>query len=272
MTMNIKELDDLNLIGVYCIYCDCNGKKYIGSTTQSFLKRLGSHIASLKRGKHKNDYLQHAFNKYGEECFSVSILEVVEDKSKVLEREQHYLDTEKDLFNINPLASGTPNMSPETIVKRAATMRRKYANGEVVSKFHKGHTPWNKGLTSENTDYSYLKVKKTITPTLLDAQRKNGERIRNKEPKVEVYTESGDFLGVWRSSKDLEDWSLTEENDLPIKSRLPEESRGIPVKFLNSGNIKKMAKQNKPYKGLYYKLIKKEPNEFQQSIYYRHRD
>ena len=147
--------------GVYVIENLMNNKIYIGSSVMKVIKRINHHISMLKANKHKNTHLQNAFNKYGETSFCVSIIENTE-KHNTLEREQYWIDRHNfdDLYNINPLASGTPNMSKETILKRAETMKKRYASGEIQSNFKKGHIPWNKGKS--DIDYSYLKgVKKT---------------------------------------------------------------------------------------------------------------
>jgi group I intron endonuclease len=238
--------------GVYVIENLINNKVYIGSTTMRALKRIEHHISMLRAGKHKNTYLQNAFNKYGETSFSVSIVENTE-KHNALEREQYWIDREskENLYNINPLASGTPSMSKETIAKRAATMKRKYASGEIESSFKKGHTPWNKGRT--DIDYSFLKgVKKKKSEKVLKKLKLQSEKIREHSPKVYVYDENYNFLAEFRCGKDLEDWSLTEENTFPIKSRFSKERMGVPIKFLCSANIAKSCKTNKPYKGLIF--------------------
>ena len=205
----------------------------------------------LRAGKHKNIYLQHAFNKYGETSFCVSIIENTE-KQITLEREQYWIDREEkeNLYNINPLASGTPNMSTETILKRAATMKRKYASGEIQSTFIKGHTPWNKGIKGER---SYLKgVKKTKSEKVLQKWKDQGEQRRIDAPEVYVYDVNYNFLISFRSSKDLEEWSLTEQNNLSIGGRFTTERMGKPIKMLCSGNINKACKTGKSYKGLMF--------------------
>ena len=125
--------------GVYIIENLITNKVYIGSSTMKVIKRIYHHISMLRANKHKNKYLQNAFNKYGENSFCVSIIENTE-KHNTLEREQYYINREEkqNLYNINPLASGTPNMSKETILKRAETLRKKYASGEIQSNFKKG--------------------------------------------------------------------------------------------------------------------------------------
>jgi hypothetical protein len=236
--------------GVYVIKNLINNKIYIGSSVMRVIKRIEHHISMLRANKHKNAYLQNAFNKYGETNFCVSIIENTE-KHNTLEKEQYWINQYNfnDLYNINPIASGTPNMSKETILKRAETMKKKYANGELESNFKKGHIPWNKGRV--DIDYSYLKgIKKTKSEKVFKKFKKQSEEIRESSPKVYVYDLYYNFLAEFRCAKDLEEWSLTEYNNLPIKSRFEKERMGKPLKFLSSGNINKACKTGKFYKGL----------------------
>ena len=77
--------------GVYIIENLITNKVYIGSSTMKVIKRIYHHINILRANKHKNKYLQNAFNKYGENSFCVSIIENTE-KHNTLEREQYYID------------------------------------------------------------------------------------------------------------------------------------------------------------------------------------
>jgi group I intron endonuclease len=238
--------------GVYVIENLMNNKIYIGSSTMRVIKRIEHHVSMLKVNKHKNAYLQNAFNKYGETSFCASIIETTE-KHNTLEREQYWINQHNfdDLYNINPLASGTPNMSKETILKRAETMKKKYASGELQSNFKKGHIPWNKGRS--DVDYSYLKgVKKTKSEKVINKLKKQSEEIRESCPIVYVYDVNYNFLAEFKCAKDLEEWSLTEHNNLPIKGRFEKERMGKPLNFLSSGNINKSCKTGKSYKGLIF--------------------
>lgn len=60
--MNIKfnNLDDLKSNGVYIILNLKNRHYYIGSTLDTFEKRLRHHYNALNRGNHKNPHLQRA--------------------------------------------------------------------------------------------------------------------------------------------------------------------------------------------------------------------
>lgn len=256
-----RSLENLDKKGVYEIKCNKNSKSYIGSTVQSFKKRLSHHTSELKRNRHKNKYLQNSYNKYGEDSFSISLLFIGEDVSEIIKTEQDLITNNlENLFNINPLASGTPNMSKETIQKRAETMRRRYGDGEIVSSF-KGKTPWNKGLTKETYDFSFLRVPKTITKKLIESRKQKSKKIRISLPSIEVFDLNNTLLGVWSSAKDLEEWSLTSENNLPIVSRFTGNRMGVPYKKLMSCNINKSCKTGKPYKNLIFKYAELKSDE-----------
>lgn len=89
--MNIIISVDNNQSGIYRIRNKVNGKFYIGSTS-NMRKRMREHLSSLRRGIHVNDYLQHAFNKYGEKNFIFEVYEFVEHIDDLLDVEQKLLD------------------------------------------------------------------------------------------------------------------------------------------------------------------------------------
>lgn len=92
------------MIAVYAIINVVDGKAYIGGTTQ-YKKRINNHLINLRLNRHENRNLQSAFNQHGEEHFFFIILE--ECKKKILkEREQHWLDTIHNKYNIVPNARG----------------------------------------------------------------------------------------------------------------------------------------------------------------------
>lgn len=102
--------------GVYCILNTIDNKFYIGSVLKkSSTKKLGfrrrwqHHLHILLKNKHSNKHLQNAFNKYGREAFKFLILEIVDDESLILEREQYWIDVTNCLnreigYNIYPFA------------------------------------------------------------------------------------------------------------------------------------------------------------------------
>lgn len=78
--------------GIYKITNNQTKKFYIGSTVDRFSKRIGTHRSQLLNNQHKNKHLQSAFNKYGREAFSYTILEHGIPKEQILEREQYWID------------------------------------------------------------------------------------------------------------------------------------------------------------------------------------
>ena len=72
--------------GIYQIKNLKNNKVYIGSS-KAIYKRWHDHKRDLKNNKHANSYLQASWLKYGEECFKFSIIEKIEELSKLLCRE-----------------------------------------------------------------------------------------------------------------------------------------------------------------------------------------
>jgi group I intron endonuclease len=92
--------------GIYKITNQINNKFYIGSAID-FNKRFSDHVCSLNRRDHYNKKLQNAWNKHGKENFTFEIIEEVLDKSKLIEREQHYLDTLNPWYNVCKSAGNT---------------------------------------------------------------------------------------------------------------------------------------------------------------------
>ena len=162
--MYINSKEELQKTGVYQNRNVIHGKVYIGSTTTSFQKRFDHHLHCLINNKHKNRYLQNAWNKYGKDNFIFEILSICSIDICLL-KEQEYLDKIKFKYNINPISSGTPNLSKEVIERRAESLRR-YWKEHGTNKI-KGHIPWNKGKKYNSTNH--LKVPKTKTDKLIIA-------------------------------------------------------------------------------------------------------
>lgn len=59
--------------GIYEIKNRVNGKRYIGSSN-NITRRWRQHRHCLRNNRHRNDYLQKAYNKYGEENFTFSVV------------------------------------------------------------------------------------------------------------------------------------------------------------------------------------------------------
>lgn len=97
--MKIEFGNNSNSIGIYAIKNIKNKKIYIGSTTNSFRKRLLSHRYDLMHNRHTNKKLQRSWNKYGKDSFICYIIEIVNDFNTVIDRENFYLEKLKSYIN-----------------------------------------------------------------------------------------------------------------------------------------------------------------------------
>jgi len=99
------------IAGVYSITNLVNNKIYIGSSNDTH-ERFLEHKRRLRKNNHINNHLQNAWNKYGENNFIFSRIEVIEfsNREKLLEREQFWMNETKCAdrsigYNINPIAN-----------------------------------------------------------------------------------------------------------------------------------------------------------------------
>ncbi len=86
---------------IYKITNNITGKGYIGQTTQAFKKRWYFHCYEAKDKRNFNKFY-NAIRKYGAECWSVEVLEEVNDVNLLNEREVYwinYYNTFKNGYN-----------------------------------------------------------------------------------------------------------------------------------------------------------------------------
>lgn len=79
--------------GIYKITCAANGKIYVGGSV-NLRVRWRQHRNALRKGIHRNQYLQRAWDKHGEAHFVFEVLELVMPWA-VVDRENHWLETLK---------------------------------------------------------------------------------------------------------------------------------------------------------------------------------
>jgi group I intron endonuclease len=85
---------------IYTITNLVNGKVYVGSSVDA-LRRLYVHRWKLRRLQHDSRMLQRSWNKHGEEAFSFDIIEDVADVSRLLDREQYWIDSFKSADGVH---------------------------------------------------------------------------------------------------------------------------------------------------------------------------
>lgn len=75
--MKKQDFDEFKIInGVYCIRNKINDKRYIGSSWNIY-DRWYMHKIELNENRHYNRHLQNAWNKYGEDAFEFSVIEII---------------------------------------------------------------------------------------------------------------------------------------------------------------------------------------------------
>ena len=117
----MKEIKKIK--AVYGIKNKETGMVYIGGSFD-VKSRFNAHRQSLKRGAHVNLYLQRDYDIYGKGAFEYFVIErVTGERSLLVEREQHWMDTHKSKYNICPRADGSV-VAEETRRKISKTQKR----------------------------------------------------------------------------------------------------------------------------------------------------
>lgn len=88
--------------GVYIIRNVVSGSFYIGSAVH-IRKRIINHRGDLRRGKHHNKPLAHAWAKYGEGAFVAERIQACE-KHELYAVEQWWMDLMQPDYNVKPIA------------------------------------------------------------------------------------------------------------------------------------------------------------------------
>ena len=91
---------------IYQIRNTSNGRVYVGSAVR-LAKRWKEHLRDLRAGRHHSQKLQYAWNKYGEAAFCFEVLEHVEGKDALLQREQAWIDSLNAASRTNYNVCGT---------------------------------------------------------------------------------------------------------------------------------------------------------------------
>lgn len=191
--------------GIYEIRNQVNSKRYIGSAV-NLRKRWQEHLNGLRHRRHHSQYLQRAFDKYGESAFLFEVLEQTEPEALVA-REQHFLDTLAPEYNIASTAGSQLGCrrSPESRRKMSERKkggrlteehRRKIGEAQIG---HQVTEATRRKLSLANTGYRHTeeskqKMREAWTPERRErfGASRSGERnpnygrIRGKEERAKV--------------------------------------------------------------------------------------
>lgn len=120
--------------GIYCIENISTKKKYIGQSI-NIENRWSKHKSELKHSVHDNNYLQKAWNKYGESDFKFYVLEYCE-KEKLNDLEKYYIDYYNTMdrklgYNLKSGGQDTNYQSKEVREKISKSNKKSYQNSDL---------------------------------------------------------------------------------------------------------------------------------------------
>lgn len=111
---------------IYAIVNQVTRDMYVGSAV-TVNRRWGAHRRDLLKKEHYNARLQRAFDKHGESAFDWEIVQFVDDRAKLIEREQFWINFFQPAYNGRPVANsplGTKH-SAETRAKMSASAKKR---------------------------------------------------------------------------------------------------------------------------------------------------
>lgn len=189
--------------GIYMIRCLVNDKTYVGSTTTSFESRWKRHLCDLRGNRHDNILLQRAWNKYGEDVFTLLVLEKMPNATRleIFKAEQWWFDNVKTHdyndggYNIEIVPNG--GMTGRTASAEARAKMSKAGKGRKLSEEYKqkissaqsGEKNHNYGKTASfetRQKMSRSQLGRTLSP---EHRRKIGESRQGEKCPLSRLTE-----------------------------------------------------------------------------------
>tara|TARA_R100000951_G_scaffold112807_1_gene113738 strand:+ start:2403 stop:3110 length:708 start_codon:yes stop_codon:yes gene_type:complete len=153
--------------GIYRIDTTKAEYYYIGGcwSKAGFNYRVSVHLSAFRKGKHHNKFLQHVFNKYGEDSILFTLIEDMSKSSdeEIQDREEQLLvEAVKDpnCTNVSTRAYGgftTAHKSP----KERAKSYRKMVKSMPWKERNKRHSKTLQNKTDEDWDIIAEKLRKT---------------------------------------------------------------------------------------------------------------
>lgn len=122
--------------GIYAISRIGHDNRYYIGSAISVHRRRQDHIKRLVAGNHHSKYLQNAWNKYGRDAFEFTFLESVPDRSKLVSREQVWMDRFNPVYNVCKVAGSClgKECTAETRSKIGAAARGRKLSPETRAK------------------------------------------------------------------------------------------------------------------------------------------
>lgn len=201
-----SKLKLLKNCGIYFIQNKINNHIYIGSSL-NIKQRFSNHKSTLRHNRHKNQHLQNAWNKYGEENFEFIIEQHLSNIESLLIRENKYIRIYKPEYNnIQVNFEQKFFHSEETKKKIGEKSKQKFIkNPELrahLKTFNSNRIPWNKGKTGQMSLEHRLKLSEAMKarhPVMLS--KESIAKIVEKTSKpIHQYDLDGNFIKIWKST------------------------------------------------------------------------
>lgn len=162
--------------GVYMILCMPTGKAYIGHSKNVY-RRFRQHRSELNKQSHDNQYLQAAWNKYGQSMFNFLCIKncKIEDLAELEEYYLNQLDIELR-FNLGQVLS-IP-ISEQTKNKMSNSRKGKKPSKETIEKIRK------RNIGRKHTEEDKLKMRLAhLGKSLSEETKKKLSEVHKGRPK-----------------------------------------------------------------------------------------
>lgn len=222
--------------GIYCIECIETGTKYIGQTNENFYRRWIFHKWNLKNNHHSNQYLQNAWNKYGDENFIFYPIESFElnkkytiTKEELDELEEKYINIFDTFANGFNLTTGGEQCRRNPLSKE---VKKKIGEKNRINMLGKKQSEQTKKLMSESHK-GYIKSK---------------EHRENLSKALTGYKRSEDQKKKCRKSNQGSNQKTAKYTE--------EQINNVKIEIMNGANINEIAKKyDIPYKYIYSGIL-----------------
>ncbi len=176
---------------IYAIVNNVTRDMYVGSAV-AVSRRWRAHRNLLTKQCHYNTRLQRAYDKYGANTFDWEVVQFVDDKSKLIQQEQFWIDFFRPAYNGRPIANsplGT-KFSAETRAKMSVSAKKRGFSEEHkqnISLAKKGVCTISEEQKARLSEmYSgrslSLETKAKISASMIGNTRASGGRGRKQSP------------------------------------------------------------------------------------------
>lgn len=241
----------MKISGLYKITNLINGNFYLGSSC-NIRKRFNRHRCDLKKNKHDNQHLQHAYNLYGNDYFKFEIIKEV--------FEENLLKEEQLLLDINVGQPNCYNIRKDAECPVLPGTKRDPSIGIKVSIAQKGIPKWTEAEKIEigNRVRGYKHTEETLEKFKNRITSKENIQKAIKFNSGRIYTdEHGKHISYKKKEKCKK---FTQEEINKIKN-------GVRKSFLNGSHKKNKIPLNE-YENIKTLYLSKEMNQRQIAMKY----